>query len=121
MKNAALFLFSFFGAMLAPLRGLAVEPFRLPVGAVVSSTTPDGKGWIMSGHVDLTFVSARQRFSTAIGSAGWMLKQSIPLGRMNDRCLELWSRQDDELTIMLWRISVDRTGFSWGISRKARK
>lgn len=121
MRNALFFSFVFLGVSLFSSPGFAVEPFRLPLGTVVSSTTPDGKGWIMSGHVDLTFVSARQRFSSAIASSGWVLKHSIALGRQNDRCIEQWSRRGDALTVMLWRIAVDRTGFSWGISKEAQK
>lgn len=100
---------------------LAAGPFRLPLGAVVTETTADGKGWLMTGRIGLTYVSARMRFASALAASGWSHRHSIDLGSANDRVLEVWGRGRDELSLMMWRIDVDRTGFSWGLSKEVGK
>lgn len=102
--------------LLAVAGAIAAEPFRLPVEAVATEASPDGKGWTRNGVIPVTFVAARQRFEAAIRAYGWSCVHSIPLGDANDKVLVSWRRGRQELTVMLWRIDVDVTGFSWGLT-----
>ena len=77
----------------------------------------DGKGWLGSGSLPLSFTAAKARLGTAISAAGWAHLHTIELSK--DRVLEAWSRRDEELTVMVWRIAAGRSGFSYGISKKA--
>lgn len=96
----------------------AAEPFRLPVGARVMSTAADGKGWSASGEVNAPLVQARARLMSAVTAADWTFLHEIPLGRRNERRLLAFRRGAYELTVMVWRVSVDRSGFSYGLSGK---
>ena len=111
-----------FSAMLLLVTACAVadESFRLPVGAVATETGPDGKGWTQNGIIPVTFVAARQSFEAAIRAYGWSCVHSIPLGDSNDKVLVSWRRGCQELTLMLWRIDVDVTGFSWGLKKEGK-
>ena len=102
------------GAGTAP----AARPFVLPPSAVVVIDSADGRGWAVKGEMKLAFRSAQARLATAIAAAGWAHLHSIELGR--DRVLESWSRGGEELTVMTWRISAGRSGFSYGLSARGR-
>lgn len=94
----------------------AVAPFALPpsVTAVVGSA--DGRGWSASGELKLAFKSAQARLATSIAAGGWSHVHTISLGK--DRVLDAWSRGEEELTVMVWRISAGKSGFSYGLSAK---
>ena len=94
----------------------AAGPFTLPPGAKVAEAA-DAKGWQANGTIGLSFVQAKARLGTAISNAGWSHLHTIELSK--DRILEAWSRGAEELTVMIWRISGGRSGFSYGISGKA--
>ena len=113
---------AFFSSLLLLSAACAVadEPFRLPVEAVATEASPDGKGWTRNGVIPVTFVAARQRFEAAIRAYGWSCVHSIPLGDANDKVLVSWRRGRQELTVMLWRIDVDVTGFSWGLTEEVK-
>ena len=95
-------------------------PFRLPVGARIVSSSPDGRGWGISGELDVPFVQAKSRLLTAAVSSGWSLVHTIPLGRRGERVLMAFSRGDTELTVMVARRGVARAAFSCGVSAKER-
>ena len=95
-------------------------PFRLPVGARVVSASPDGRGWGVSGELDLPFVQAKGRLLSAASAAGWSLLHTIPMGRRGDRVLIAFSRGDEELTVMVARLGVAKSSFSCGVSAKDR-
>ena len=92
-------------------------PFLLPMQARVAETAADGKGWAANGEIAVSFEHAQRQFAIKIASAGWHHIHTIDLGR--NRVLEAWDRGGDELTLMLWRISPGRSGFSYGVSQKA--
>ena len=96
-------------------------PFRLPVGARVVSSSPDGRGWGISGELDIPFVQAKSRLLTAAVSAGWSHMHTIPLGRKGERVLMAFSRGDTELTVMVSRLGVAKAAFSCGVSAKERE
>lgn len=95
----------------------AAGPFALPPGAKLAAPTADGKGWKASGEIALSFKQAEARLATAVSAAGWAHVHTIKLGK--ERILEAWSRGAEELTVMVWRIAPGRSGFSYGLSRKA--
>lgn len=96
----------------------AAEPFRLPVGARVTATAGNGEGWSVTGEVDAPLVQARARLMSAVTAADWAFLHEIPLGKKNERRILAFRRGAYELTVMVWRVSVDRSGFSYGLSGK---
>ncbi len=104
----------------AVLPCMADSPFRLPVAATVTGRGADEKGWRESGVMTVPFPAARQSFISSVSAYGWRCVHSIPMGG-NDRVLVLWRRGDEDLTVMLWRIDVNRTGFSWGLGKQKNK
>ena len=94
------------------------EPFRLPVGARVMSSSPDGRGWALTGKLSVTYVQARARLETAAAAAGWRKIHEIPLGRGNDRVLMSFAKGGRELTLMVSRAGVARSVFSCGVSAR---
>ena len=93
-------------------------PFTMPVRAKVTETAADGKGWMASGEIAVSFEQAKAQFGSKIAAAGWTHLHAIALGR--NRMLEAWSRGSEELTLMVWRIAPGRSGFSYGLSCKAK-
>ena len=93
-------------------------PFMMPVRANVTETAADSKGWMASGEIAVSFEQAKAQFGAKIAAAGWTHLHAIALGR--NRMLEAWSRGGEELTLMLWRIAPGRSGFSYGLSCKAK-
>lgn len=94
-------------------------PFTMPVRAKVTETAADGKGWQASGEIAVSFEQAKAQFGSKIAAARWVHLHAIALGR--DRMLEAWSRGGEELTLMVWRIAPGRSGFSYGLSCKAKR
>ena len=92
-------------------------PFTMPVTARVGEPAADGKGWKVNGEIGVSFNQAQAQFAAKVAAAGWAHLHTISLGR--DRVLEAWSRGDQELTMMIWRIAPGRSGFSYGLSMKA--
>lgn len=109
--------------LLATAVVVAPQPrlFTLPVGAKVLQTSPDGKGWMETGLVDVTFVQAVGRFKSALSRDGWTYQHAVPLAGPVGRTLYSWRRGKQELTVMLWNAGVGRTGFSWGVANETSK
>ena len=95
----------------------ADRPFQLPILAKVTETAVDGKGWAASGEIGVSFEQAQAQLAVKVSSSGWVHLHTIALGR--DRVLDAWSRGDRELTVMAWRISPGKSGFSYGVSAKS--
>ena len=96
-------------------------PFALPLSARVAEGAADGGGWLEKGVMDVTFVQAAGQFKAALAQGGWVLQHAVPLSGANSRTLYTWRRGSEEITLMLWRIDVGKTGFSWGLSKTERK
>jgi hypothetical protein len=79
----------------------------------VPSEKPSG-GWQEHGEMNCSFGSARVRMITRFEGRGFQLKHEIPLGHRGDRCLMLWESPERKFLVMMWRLDVDRTGFSIG-------
>ncbi len=99
-----------------PAQG-AVKTFslRMPVTAVITEADDSGKTWRRNGVMPVTYVSAVNQMRACLKGQGWIAKQVIPLGRKNDRTLISFENGKQKITVMLWRIDLAKTGFSWGI------
>lgn len=94
-----------------------VRPFTLPVAAKSVETSKDGKGWLESGVMPVPFVQAEGSFKAALAQSGWKYRHAVALGKGNTHTLYTWNRGGNELTLMLRRIDVNKTSFSWGLAR----
>lgn len=112
-------LFVLFGSLSVVGQSGTICP--LPISAHVTTESPDGKGWLQSGCMPVTLASARQQFASCLTAAGWHFVHSIPIEPQNNRILFLWRREGKDLTMMLWRIDVGTTGFSWGVGARGQQ
>ena len=97
---------------------IAAEPFRLPVSAEPDSAAPASGGWTSSGTMKVSYMLARRQLAVALAVAGWTHRHSIPVG--SHRMVESWVRGEDELTMVTWRISAGKSGYSFGVTRQER-
>lgn len=104
------------GAVLGSVSG----PFRLPLASVVTEKSRDGKGWQEQGVVGVTYVQAEGQFKSALARDGWVFLHKVPLAGLNSRALYTWKRGASSVTLMLWRIDVGKTGFSWGVANNGK-
>ena len=100
---------------------MASRPFIMPVAAETLETTKDGKGWQETGVARMTYVQTEGQFKASLAQSGWKYLHSVALSSRNERSLLTWKKGNRELTVMLWRIDVGRTGFSWGVSMPETK
>ena len=90
---------------------------RLPVNAVVVSEDVSGTTWRQNAVLRVTYTAAVNQLKAVIGQQGWRLKQELTLGTAaSDRSLIVFTRGKTDITVMVWKISVGETGFSWGAS-----
>ena len=101
--------------------GAASGLFILPLAATVTETSKDGKGWVEQGVIGVTYVQAEGQFKAALAQSGWSFQHKVSLARANNRAIYSWKRGGRSVTMMLWRIDVGRTGFSWGVSAQGEK
>ena len=97
------------------------RPFTLPIAAKATNHSKDGKGWAESGIVTVPFVQAEASFKSAMAQSGWRYLHAVALAKGNQHTLYTWRRGGNELTLMLRRIDVNRTAFSWGLAKTGRK
>ena len=102
----------------AAFAATADAPFTLPPSARIAETRTDGRGWKASGEIALSFQQAQRGLAGKVAAAGWRHLHTIKMGK--DRVLEAWSRGEEELTVMVWRLAPGRSGFSYGLSKKAK-
>lgn len=96
---------------------LVMRPFTLPIAAKAVETSKDGKGWLEGGVMRVPFVQAEASFKSAMAQKGWKYLHAVALSKGNFHTLYTWRRGGDELTLMLRRIDVNRTAFSWGLAK----
>ena len=98
------------------------RPFVLPIAAKVTEYSRDGKGWLESGVMTVPFVQAEGSFKAAMTQSGWKFRHLVSLsGRSRGaHTLYTWLRGGNELTLMLRRIDVNRTAFSWGLAKAGK-
>ena len=88
----------------------------LPVSARPQDSGQKGGGWQEQGSMLVTFVNAEGQFKSLMAQQGWSFLHSVPITPGNTRTLYAWRRGNQETTLMLWRIDVGKTGYSWGVS-----
>lgn len=103
-------------SLLLPAQG-AVKTYslRMPVTAVITESDDSGKTWRRNGAMPVTYTSAVNQLRACLTGQGWVVKQIIPLGRKNDRTLINFEKGKQKITVMIWRMDLAKTGFSWGI------
>lgn len=123
MKRRILVLLGFLSAVLSASCGGMPQSrlVQLPLSAMVTQTSEDGKGWMEQGVIGVTYVQAEGQFKSALAQSGWSFQHKVSLTGMNNRALYSWKRGGRSVTVMLWRIDVGRTGFSWGVSAPDEK
>lgn len=99
------------------IRAAELPLFRMPLAARVTACSTDGKGWREQGVLNVTFVQAVGQFKSALAQSGWLYLHAVPINGVNARTLYTWKRGARTVTVMLWRIDIARTGFSWGVSQ----
>ena len=92
-------------------------PFALPIAATLEKGDAKAGGWKASGTIAVSYRQARAQFAVKVAAAGWAHMHTINLGK--DRTVEAWQRGGEELTLMIWAIGPGKSGFSYGVSRKA--
>ena len=95
----------------------AVRPFVLPIAARAVERSKDGKGWLESGVMRVPFVQVEASFKAAMAQSGWKYRHAVALSKGNTHTLYTWNRGGNELTLMLRRIDVNKTSFSWGLAK----
>ena len=93
----------------------------LPVSARPQGGGQKGGGWQEQGMLPVTFVHAEGQFKSLMAQRGWRFLHSVPIAPGNTRTVYAWRRGKQEMTLMLWRIDIEKTGYSWGISSAKRK
>lgn len=92
-------------------------PFALPIAAKAEKGDAKAGGWKASGTITVSFRQARAQFAVKVAASGWTHMHTIKLGK--DRTVEAWQRGGEELTLMIWSIKPGKSGFSYGVSKKA--
>lgn len=95
----------------------AQTPFKLPLSAKITATSLEKGGWKTNGKIGVSFEQAKKQLAVKLSSGGWVHMHSIALGK--DRDVEAWTRGNEELTLMTWRISAGKAGFAYGVTQKA--
>jgi len=81
---------------------------------------PSG-GWENSGQMPYSFASAKIRMKVKKERQGYRLVHEIDMGKRNDHCLLLWEKNGRQTLVMLWRIDVNKTGYSLGEIKDKKK
>ena len=84
----------------------------LPHG-ITAQRCPENS-WEYSGEIASNFVSARGRLSAWFQNQSWRPERQITLdAHRKPQIILTFRNQDYELTLLLWKIGTDRTGFSY--------
>ena len=96
-------------------RGL--PPLTLPPGTE-ARRCPDNS-WEYTGEIQANFVSARGRLSAWFQNYAWRPEKRITLdASLKPQVILTFSNQEYELTLLLWKIKTDLTGFSYRRDKK---
>lgn len=93
-----------------------VSLIELPLGAIVTENNISGNTWMQSGYMNVTYIHGTKLLFNALLKQGWKRQQFIPMGRKKDRCLALFQKNNNRITVMIWAEKVNKTGFSWGLN-----
>ena len=102
------------------LTAVCAEPapkLELPRQAEVIFRSPDGRGWLQTGIVRLSYSATTRSFSARLESQGWQLEKTIDLSQGRRQYCELfvWRQEKVRIMVMLWEDNPQQCGFSWGV------
>ena len=94
-----------------------VPKLELPRQAEVIFRSPDGRGWLQTGIVTLSYSATVRSFSARLESQGWKLEKTIDLSQGRRQYCELfvWRQEKVKIMVMLWEDNPQQCGFSWGV------
>ena len=76
--------------------------------------------WEYSGEIPANFVSARGQLSSWFQNLSWRPEKQITLdASLKPQILLTFTRQEYELTLLLWKIKTNLTGFSYRRDKKS--
>lgn len=94
-----------------------LPPLRLPPG-VTAARCPENS-WEYSGEIPANFVSARARLNSWFQNQSWSPERRITLDEsLSPKVILTFSGNEYELTLMVWKINTDLTGFSYRRDKK---
>lgn len=103
------------GSSAAPV---GLPPLPLPRGAEVWRCPENS--WEYSGEIPANFVSARGQLSSWFQNLSWRPEKQITLdASLKPQILLTFTRQEYELTLLLWKIKTNLTGFSYRRDKKS--
>lgn len=113
-------------AMLAIFAAYAVPaapkaPFDPPISAKTVEKRTDGCGWTEHGVMPVSLANAEGQMSAALGRSGWSFVHRVPMPGRGNGVVCSFKRGGKELVLMLWRLDVGKTGYSWGIAEPEKK
>ncbi len=96
-------------------RGL--PPLVLPPGTEMRRCPENS--WEYTGEIHSNFVSARGRLSAWFQNYSWRPEKRITLdASLKPQVILTFSNREYELTLLLWKIKTDLTGFSYRRDKK---
>ena len=106
-------------AMASPLNENGGPSVRLPpLAEAVQQGNGDGT-WRYQGEISGSPVVAIADFDKALRGQGWVLRQSVAMGRAGtpggERPLVVWAQGDWRLLLLVWPAAPGRSGFALGV------
>ena len=96
--------------------GRAKIEVPLPPLARVAENAVADNSWRQSGDISGSVAKVHGEFSAAMARGGWVLKNTIVLGRTPRHSeLTLWKKGKDQVLLMIWEKRAGLCGFSWGV------
>ncbi len=95
-----------------------LPPLQLPPGVTVQHGSENS--WEYSGEISANFVSARGRLSAWFQNQSWRPERQITLDEsLKPQVILTFSNREYELTLLIWKIGTNRTGFSCRRDKKS--
>ena len=86
----------------------------LPEGGKVTERNSSGKTWAMNGVYPMPLPEVLKKFDERLLAGKYQLMHKIPMTPDQSRILAAWKKGNKKLIFMFWKISDEKTGFSWG-------
>ena len=86
----------------------------LPEGGKVTERNSSGKTWARNGVYPMPLPEVLKKFDERLLAGKYQLMHKIPMTPDQSRILAAWKKGNEKLIFMFWKISDEKTGFSWG-------
>lgn len=86
----------------------------LPEGGKVTERNSSGKTWAMNGVYPMPLPEVLKKFDERLLAGKYQVMHKIPMTPDQSRILAAWKKGNEKLIFMFWKISDEKTGFSWG-------